>query len=206
MNKARFLLRAVAAVSLFACVAVLSFAQQGGNANGNTSMSGGQSNTGAGAGQMLSSMDRKFMMQAASGGMAEVALARLATERAASDAVKQYAQHMIDDHTRANDELMQLAASKGVTLPTTPDAKHQAMLAKMQALSGAAFDREYIRSAGIKAHMQMQKLFQKESTGGRDADTKAWAARTLPAVQDHLRMAQSMNTGATGHTGHSMTH
>jgi putative membrane protein len=155
----------------------------------------------------LSSMDRKFMMEAVAGGMAEVAMARLATERASSDAVKQYAQHMIDDHTKANDELMQLASAKGVTLPTGPDAKHQAMMAKMQTLSGAAFDAEYVKNAGVKDHEKMEKLFQKESAGAKDADTKAFAAKTLPAVQDHLRMAREMTTSMMGAKGtKTMTH
>ncbi len=142
----------------------------------------------------LNSMDRKFMMTAAAGGMAEVEMARMALDRAASDGVKQFAQHMIDDHTKANQELMQVAATKGVTLPAGPDAKHQALMAKMMKLSGAAFDREYIKNAGVKDHQEMEKLFMDEGRKGADADTKAFAAKTLPAVQEHLRMAREMSS------------
>ena len=149
-----------------------------------------------GGSSMLSSMDRKFAMTAAAGGMAEVELARLALSKASSDSVRQYAQKMIDDHTAANSELMQIAAAKGITLPTAPDAKHRAMMAKMQNLSGADFDREYMKNAGNKDHSKMEKLFQDESTKGRDADLKAFAAKTLPVVQMHLNMAHD----AQGHT------
>jgi putative membrane protein len=145
----------------------------------------------------LSSMDRKFMTQAAAGGMAEVEMARLALEKASSDDVKKYAQQMIDDHTKANEELMHVASQKGVTLPTGPDAKHMALMERMRNASGAAFDRMYIKEAGVKDHASMEKLFMKESNGGRDADARAFAAKTLPTVQMHLRMAREMSGGMT---------
>jgi putative membrane protein len=190
MSKGKVSLIALAAVCMFMFVAVLSQARQGQNMNGNKNMGA--------MGMALSSMDRNFMTEAAAGGMAEVAMGRLALEHASSDAVKQYAQHMVDDHTKANEELMQLASTKGVTLPTGPDAKHQAMMTKMQAMSGAAFDREYVKNSGVKDHEKMEKLFQKESTGAKDADAKAFAAKTLPTVQEHLRMAREMTTSMMG--------
>jgi putative membrane protein len=156
---------------------------------------------------MVSSMDKKFMMEAAMGGKAEVAMAQLALTRSSSDSVKQYAQQMIDDHTKAGDELMQVATMKGITLPMEPDAKHKALLAKMQGLSGAEFDSMYIKMAGVKDHENMQKLFMSESSKGKDADAKGFAAKTLPTVQEHLRMAREMMTGMmSGKKGTSMTH
>jgi putative membrane protein len=141
----------------------------------------------------VSSSDKKFALTAASGGMAEVEMARLALTKASSDAVKQYAQKMIDDHTAANTELMGIASSKGITLPTAPDAKHRALMAKLERLSGEAFDREYVMMAGHKDHSKMEKLFRDESTRGRDADLKAFAAKTLPVVQQHLQMARELH-------------
>lgn len=149
---------------------------------------------------MLSSTDRKFMMDAAAGGMAEVEMSRLALEKATSADVKRYAQQMIDDHTRANEELMQVASQKGVTLPTGPNTRQMALMERMRNLSGAEFDRMYIKEAGINAHAKMEKLFMKESRSGRDADARAFAAKTLPAVQMHLRMAREMSAGMTGAT------
>jgi putative membrane protein len=204
MSKGKLTLTALAAVCMFLFVAGLSLARQDQNMNSNANTSARTRNANSGP-SGPSSSDRKFMMEAAAGGMAEVAMARLATERASSDAVKQYAQHMIDDHTKANDELMQIASAKGVTLPTGPDAKHQALMAKMQALSGAAFDAEYIKNSGVKDHENMEKLFQKESTGAKDADARAFASKTLPAVQEHLRMAREMSNSMTGAKGSKTT-
>lgn len=164
--------------------------------NGNTSQS-----------MMLNSMDKKFMMEAAMGGKAEIAMAQMALERSSSDSVKQYAQQMIDDHTKAGEELMQVASTKGITLPTEPDAKHKAMLANMQKLSGAEFDSMYIKMAGVKDHENMEKLFMGESSKGKDADAKAFAAKTLPTVEAHLRMARDMTTSMmSGKKGKSMSH
>jgi predicted outer membrane protein len=174
--------------------------------NMNANMSGGNMNSNAG-GQMsgggtatgLSSMDQKFVMEAATGGMAEVELGRLAAERGSSDDVKQFGQRMVDDHSRANSELMQLTTAKGITVPAALDAKHQAQMTKMSQLSGAAFDRAYSKEM-VKDHQKDVSLFQKQATRGADADVKAFAARTLPTLQDHLRMARALN----GHGGGNM--
>lgn len=159
----------------------------GGNMNRSTS---GQ----AGQGMRLGSVDRKFVMEAAMGGMAEVELGRLAAERGSSDAVKQFGQRMVDDHSRANSELMQLASGKGITLPTALDAKHQALVTRMSRLSGAAFDRAYAREM-VKDHQKAVALFQREATRGSDSDLKAFAQTTLPALQEHLRMARALPRG-----------
>ena len=176
------------------CVAMLASTATAQNSNSSTSGSGnGNRNTAS-----VSSSDRKFAMTAAAGGMAEVEMARLALTKASSEAVKQYAQKMLDDHTAANNELMGIASAKGITLPTAPDAKHRAMMARMEKLSGEAFDREYVMMAGHKDHQKMEKLFRDESTRGRDADLKAFAAKTLPVVQEHLRMARDLHTQMMG--------
>jgi putative membrane protein len=163
------------------------------NTSGRASSTSGSQNTNA---SMLDSSDKKFMMEAGMGGMAEVEMARVALQRASSEAVKQYAQRMIDDHTKAGQELTELASTKGVTLATALDTKHTNMLTKMQQLSGAEFDRAYIKEAGVKSHEKMEKLFMREAERGKDADTKAFASKTLPTVQDHLRMAREMSVGS----------
>jgi putative membrane protein len=163
----------------------------GSNTSGQANSTSGSKNSNA---SMLDSSDRKFMMEAAMGGMEEVELGRIAAERGTTDAVKQFGQRMVDDHTKANEELMQIASTKGVTLPTTLDDKHKADVAKMSNLSGAEFDRMYIKEAGVKDHNKAAKLFQREADRGKDADLKAFAAKTLPTIQEHLRMAQGMET------------
>lgn len=130
------------------------------------------------------------------GGMLEVELGRLAVQKGTSDAVKQFGQKMIDDHTNANQQLTQLASSKGITLPTSLDAKHAAMVQKFQAMSGAAFDRAYSKQM-VQDHKKDVALFQKEADRGTDADIKAFASSTLPILQGHLSMAQAMNGSAS---------
>jgi putative membrane protein len=178
------------------CTALSAVTALAQSTNSNTSSMGRE-----GGMMMLSSADRKFAMMAAMGGMAEVEMARVALTKASSDAVKQYAQKMIDDHTTANAELMQIASAKGITLPAAPDAKHRAMMAKMERLSGAEFDRQYISMAGHKDHQKMEKLFRDESMRGRDADLKAFAAKTLPVVRQHLQMARDLHAGMSGMKG-----
>lgn len=158
---------------------------------GLSSSAAAQDNMGMKAGGgMISSMDQKFMMMAAKGGMSEIEMARMALQKSNNDSVKQFAQKMIDDHTMAGTELMQLASMKGVTLPMAGDAKMMAMMAKMQRLSTMEFDMMYIKMAGVKDHQDMEKLFMKESMSGKDMETKAWAAKTLPTVRMHLQMAR----------------
>src|SRR4029079_5565623 len=103
-----------------------------------------------------------FWTDAAMDGMTEVALGNLALQRAQSDSVKQFAQQMVTDHTAANTELTQLAAGKNVTLPTALDAKHQAMVDKLSKLSGADFDREYMKMM-VNDHEKAVKMFQDQS-------------------------------------------
>jgi putative membrane protein len=198
MIKSKALIGTLMIVGVCVLLGGLSSAHQGnmnGNANGGGTSQGANSNTTRN--EMARSADGKFMMTAAAGGMAEVEMARLAQERGSSDAVKQYAQRMIDDHTSANQELMQVASTKGITLPTGPDAKHMALMERLRGLTGADFDRTYIKEAGVKDHENMEKLFRNETTKGKDADVMAFATKTLPAVQDHLRMARELS-GTTG--------
>ena len=180
----------------------------GQNSNGvggaNTNETGGRGNMNGGmGGGALASQDRKFAMTAAMSDMFEIEVSRLALERAPSDHVKQMAQQLIDDHTRTSQELSQLAQARGLTPPASLDAKHAGMLTRLRGLSGAEFEREYVRQAGVKAHEQAVKLFRDESRKGRDAELRAFAARTLPALEGHLQMARS-HGGMMGGGGGNM--
>lgn len=136
--------------------------------------------------------DAKFMMFAAMSDMNEIGLSNMALQKSTNDDVKKMAQMMIDDHTKSSDMLKPVAASKNVTLPTSADAKHMAMMTKMQSMSGMAFDMAYVK-AMVKDHQKAVAMFQKESTGGKDADAKSFATTTLPVLQSHLTMATSMS-------------
>jgi putative membrane protein len=196
MNERIIKIAHVVAIVVLLLVAIIATAQPGQNSN----QSGGQAATTAQA-AALNSADRRFVMEAAMGGMTEVELGRLAAERGSSDAVKQFGQRMVDDHSRANSELMQLVSGKGITLPTALDAKHQAMVAKMSRLSGAAFDSAYAKEM-VKDHNKAVALFQREATGGADADLKAFAQKTLPTLQEHLRMARALPNGNSNSSTH----
>jgi putative membrane protein len=138
----------------------------------------------------LSGDDRAFMMKAAADGMAEVELGKMAKEKAASSQVKDFAARMVTDHSKANDELKSLAGSKGVSLPSAPDKDQKAHSEKMAKLSGPGFDKGYIDHM-VADHKKAVDLFTKTSRSARDPDVKAFASRTLPTLQDHLKMAQS---------------
>ena len=161
----------------------------------------GNRNTGGAAGSKvsMSSQDRNFVMDAAMGGMLEVELGRLAVQNGASDAVKQFGQRMVDDHSRANQELMSVASSKGMTLPTALDEKHQKDVTKFSGLTGAEFDRAYARMM-LQDHEKDVKEFEKQGTRGADPDIRAFATRTLPTLQEHLQMVRQLpgNEGRGG--------
>ena len=125
--------------------------------------------------------DSAWVMKVAKGGMAEVELGKLATEKAASDEVKKFGQRMVDDHSKANDDLKTLAQNKKITLPADMDPKEKALRDRLSKLSGAAFDRAYMQ-AMLADHRQDVAEFRKEANSGKDPDVKAFAAKTLPTL------------------------
>jgi putative membrane protein len=139
----------------------------------------------------LSSRDRTFLMQAGQLSMMEVELGRLAVQRGSSPGVKQYGQEMVEDHTRANQELMQLAMQKKVELPTEMSTQNTAMIDRLSGLSGTSFDTAY-KQAMIDSHNQAIALFQAQSQQGQDPELKAWATQKLPNLQAHLEMVNQM--------------
>jgi putative membrane protein len=139
----------------------------------------------------LSSRDRTFVMQAGQLGMMEVELGRLAVKRGSSAGVKQYGQEMVEEHTRANEELMQLAMQKKVELPTEMSTQNTALIDRLSGLSGRSFDTAY-KQAMIDSHNQAIALFQAQSQQGQDPQLKAWAAQKLPNLQAHLEMVNEM--------------
>jgi putative membrane protein len=139
----------------------------------------------------LSSRDRTFVMQAGQLSMMEVELGRLAVQRGSSAGVKQYGQEMVEDHTRANQELMQLAMQKKVELPTEMSTQNTALIDRLSKLSGTSFDTAY-KQAMIDSHNQAIALFQAQSQQGQDPQLKAWATQKLPKLQAHLEMVNQM--------------
>lgn len=137
----------------------------------------------------MAGADSTFAKKAAQGGMAEVKLGELAKDHASNDAVKKFGQRMVDDHSKANDQLKQVASKKGMTLPTDLDAKDQATYDRLSKLNGDAFDRAYMADM-VKDHRMDVSEFRRESEHGADSDMKAFASSTLPTLEDHLKMAE----------------
>jgi putative membrane protein len=141
--------------------------------------------------------DRKFMDKAAQGGMAEVEMGQLAEQNAQNPNVKAFGKRMVEDHTKANDQLKQLASQKGVALPTSLDAKEQATKNRLSKLQGAAFDKAYMKDM-VADHQQDVAEFKKASSSAHDADLKNWASETLPTLQSHLQEAEKIDANVGG--------
>jgi putative membrane protein len=136
--------------------------------------------------------DKGFMTSAARDGIFHVEAGKLAVQRGSSEGVKKFGQHAIEHHTQINDELTQLASKKGVTLPKKMSKKEQEALAKIAKLSGPDFDKAYLEME-IKDHSKDLSAFQKEAKDGKDPDVKAWAAKTVAAIEEHLKMARDLS-------------
>lgn len=158
-----------------------------------TAPGSGQTSSGAGSTASLSRSDRKVIIDMAMANMAEIASARTAQTKSQNEQVKNYAQQMIDDHTRALGDVQQLAQSRGVTLPTELDRTHKAKADRMAALSGDAFDRAYMAQAGVSDHKKVHDKLRQAQTRAKDPEVKALVARILPVVDQHLNSAEQLH-------------
>src|SRR5712691_1854844 len=133
----------------------------------------------------LNAADKDFATKAAEGGMMEVELGQLAAAKATSNDVKDFGNRMVLDHRKANDAL------KSLTLPTQPGADEKKTSNDLSMKNGKDFDKAYI-SDMIKDHEKDAKEFEKATKDVQDPDLKSWASKTLPVVQDHLKMAKQI--------------
>jgi putative membrane protein len=129
--------------------------------------------------------DTAFATKAANGGMAEVALGKLAQQKSTNADIKKFANMMVTDHGKANGELMAIAKSKNIALPATVDAGHQKKMDDLSKMTGKDFDKAYV-DAMVDGHKKTLDLMNDEAKNGKDADLKAFAAKTAPTVQMHL--------------------
>jgi putative membrane protein len=140
----------------------------------------------------LARADRKFMQEAAEGGLFEVQAAQLASTKATDPNVKSFASKLVDEHTAANNELVQMANSKKVELPAAPPRGKRNEIEKLGKLSGNDFDQRFVREVGIKDHEKDIRKFEKASENAKDPELKAWIDKTLPHLREHLAQAQKM--------------
>lgn len=148
--------------------------------------------TGASAKNAVSRSDASLMRDLAQANISEIEAGKLAQSKTKNDQVKQFAQKMVDDHTKANQELQQLAQQKGVKLPTEPDMKHKASMKLLSALDGDKFDKRYMSQGGLSDHRNTHKLLTRVQDRATDPDLKSLAAKLMPIVDQHLTMAQGI--------------
>jgi putative membrane protein len=135
-------------------------------------------------------VDQPFVQAAAEGDLYELTSSQLA-QQSSSEAVQTFAQRMIDDHTMTAERLTELAEGIGIPLPTMPGAAQQVMIAQLMQLQGPEFDRAYAQQQ-VLAHQTALSLFETAAAAAQDEQLRAFAQETLPALQEHLTMAQEM--------------
>jgi len=152
------------------------------------------SNAMATGGIAVEPSDAEFATKAAVGGMAEVELGKLALSKSTNASIKSFAEMMVNDHGKANEELMAIAKMKNITLPTTVDEEHMKKMEDLKAKTGADFDKAYV-DAMVDGHESTLKLMQDEAKNSKDADLSAFAAKTGPTVESHLNMIKKIKDG-----------
>jgi putative membrane protein len=144
------------------------------------------------AGAAPESADHAFVLKTTQVGIAEVELGKLAVQKTQRDDVKKFAQQMIDDHSKAGGELKAIAIRKNIAVPADTDAEHKMLYDRLLKLSGAAFDQAYMQ-AMVDGHRKVAADVNAEAREGQDAEVKAWAAKTLPTIDAHLKHAQTVS-------------
>jgi putative membrane protein len=140
----------------------------------------------------LSKQDAQSMQKLAEADRAEVAAGKMAQQKASSEQVKKFAEHMVQDHGKMLDEKQEMAQSKGVKLPQSPDKKHQAAMKKLQDASGTEFDRQYMAQM-VKDHEKALKLAQKAAKDAKDPQLKAAAQKGAQEIEEHLKNAKQLH-------------
>ena len=139
----------------------------------------------------LSENDYKFVKDAARGGTAEVELGQLAQQKAANPAIRDFGQRMVADHQKANEQLKEIAARKGAMLPAQLSHHENSTLDRLQKATGNDFDKMYAKDM-VKDHETDVKDFESAAKNVEDTDLRAFAQKTLPTLQEHLRMARNI--------------
>ncbi|GLS30770.1 putative membrane protein [Mesorhizobium albiziae] len=135
--------------------------------------------------------DRLFAQLATAGGMAEVELGKLASDKTAHEGVKRFAERMIDEHGKANDALKTIAKESKIPLSDQLDPDHKKVHADLQKLDGVQFDRAYL-AAQIVDHQKTVQLLAWEIGQGEDAELQRFASQSLTGVLEHLAAARNL--------------
>jgi len=187
-------------LSIALSICVLCLAGCGRNAGRNSGAAGGDTvaetnNDRSAKETKVDAKNVEFMKDAARGGMAEVKMGELGLSNGESQAVKQFSKRLVEDHTKANQDLEKLAIRKGVILPDGVGEQHKTMLQHLASLHGREFDAAFAQHA-VEDHQKDIEKFKTASAKAKDPEVRSFAEKTLPALQRHLEMAQSLS-GAT---------
>jgi putative membrane protein len=178
-----------------ACSTTRSTTGSGTGSTTGTGTGGTTDNTGATGssrtGSTASSVNQEFVTDAASGGMMEVELGTMAVQNASSQEVKDFGRRMIDDHSKANDELKSIAAKENIPVPAALKDENRDDVDKLSKLSGSDFDKEYIDMM-VKDHQKDIKNFEDMAQNAQSPELKQFAQKTLPTLRQHLKMAQDI--------------
>lgn len=194
MKKIAVILAMVAMVFFIdACSSTRSTGSTGNSGTGTTSTGTNTAGENVGSTTTGASVNREFVDNAASGGMMEVELGTIALERASSQEVKDLARHIMDDHTKANEQLKSIAAKENIPVPGVLKDDQRDNIDKLSKLSGSDFDKEYV-DLMVKDHKDDIKEFEDMAQNAQSPGLKAFAQQTLPVLRDHLQMAQTVQS------------
>jgi putative membrane protein len=136
--------------------------------------------------------DEQFVQKATAADLAEINLARLGEKHATGAGVKDYVKRLMADHGKSSKELLQIANKLGLKPAAQMNAKHEQTLEKLARIKGQEFDREFT-TCMVHDHHAAIALYKSEAKNGKDASLKAFAEKTLPVLQEHLRMAEMLS-------------
>ena len=175
------------------CLGALTLACETGSASRtqNTNVNSNRSDRPMSESTQLTEVDRTFANKASTGGKQEVELGRLAAQQASNADVKSFANRMVQDHSKAGDELMQITNRLGVTVPSQDDPSFNQKRDNLAKLKAAEFDRAYMNEM-VDGHTKVASDFESYLNTGTNADLKAWTSKTLPTVREHLQMAKDV--------------
>lgn len=166
-------------------------------------------NESTGRSQSTWSGDETFVRETAQSGQMEVEMARLGIDRAQDEQVRQFAQTLVNDHTKVNQELKDIATGQRITVPTDAPRTARSHVDELSRLTGQEFDRKFI-SLMVEGHQKSIQRFEQESRSGRNGAVREFATRTLPTLRDHLSRAQELQqrlggrASGTGTQNHNM--
>ena len=153
----------------------------------------------------VSKSDQKLYMQVAMGGMMQLEVSRAALAKVTSEEARLLAQSEVEEQTGVSAKLKELAAAKGITLPSAPDSKTQAMIDKMNGMSGTELDVFYIRESGVKGHEKLEKTMNKVQSSATDENLKSLAAATLPVIRMHMEVSRAEVSKKSGKNSNTNT-